>query len=117
MLLANTAPTIKITDKVIEKQSKSMMNTGNNYWLATRFTYSTYDSKGGTVSFSEDIAYEPYFMQYVRTDGIYDKYEMFRATRYNTSGTNYTQNCSLRPVITVPSNSVSNTEIGTEVNV
>ena len=117
MLLANTAPTIKITDKVIEKQSKSMMNTGNNYWLATRFTYSTYDSKGGTVSFSEDIAYEPYFMQYVRTDGIYDKYEMFRVTRYNTSGTNYTQNCSLRPVITVPSNSVSNTEIGTEVKI
>lgn len=117
MLLANTAPTIKTIDKATEKATKDMMNTGNNYWLATRYTYSTYDSKGGTISFSEDIAYEPYFMQYVRTDGNYAYYEKFRATGYNTSGTNYTQNCALRPVITVSANSVSNKEIGTEVKI
>ena len=117
MLLANTAPTIKTIDKATEKATKDMMNTGNNYWLATRYTYSTYDSKGGTISFSEDIAYEPYFMQYVRTDGNYANYEKFRATGYNTSGTNYTQNCALRPVITVSANSVSNKEIGTEVKI
>ena len=117
MLLANTAPTIKTINKATEKTAKSMINTGNNYWLATRYTYSTYDSKGGTISFSEDIAYEPYFMQYVRTDGDYASYEIFRVTGYNTSGTNYTKNCSLRPVITVPVNSVSHTEVGTEVKV
>ena len=119
MLLANTAPTIKVidTNKTTEKTAKSMINTGNNYWLATRNTGSNYNSEGGSISFSEDIAYEGYSVRYIRTDGNYSAYETFRTTGYNTSGTNYTQNCALRPVITVPANSVSNKEVGTEVKI
>ena len=119
MILANTAPTIKVidTNKTTEKTAKSMMNTGNNYWLATRNTGSNYNSESGSISFSEDIAYEGYSVRYIRTDGNYSAYETFRTTGYNTSGTNYTQNCALRPVITVPANSVSNKEVGTEVKI
>ena len=117
MLLANTATTIKSIDKATEKKAKSMINTGNNYWLATRSTWCSYDSKGGTVSFSEDIAYEVYEIKYIRTDENYTGYNLFEIDGYNTSGINYTYNCSLRPVITVPANSVSNKEIGTEVKI
>lgn len=117
MLLANTAPTIKIVNKITKKATHNMINTENNYWLATRYSDSAYDSKGGTVSFSEDIAYERYFMRWIKTDGNYDNYQMFVSNGYNTIGANYTQNCALRPVITIPANSISNKEIGTEVKI
>ena len=116
MLLANTAPTIKNIDttKTTEKSTKSMMSTGNNYWLATRNTGWTWNSQ---TEQKEDIAYETYNVRYVRDDGNYDLHEVFRTTGYNTSGTNYTRNCALRPVITVSANSVSNTEVGAEVKI
>ena len=114
MLLANTAPTIKGIDKATEKTTKSMINTGNNYWLATRIASWNWNSQ---TEQKEEIAYERYGMRYVRTDGNYTSSEIFRAAGYNTSGKNYTQNCALRPVITVPANSVSNKEIGTEVKI
>lgn len=116
MLLANTAPTIKNVDtsKTTEKPAKSMMNTGNNYWLTTRTAGWTWNSQ---TEQKEEIAYERYGIRYVRTDGNYTGYDLFGPNGYNTSGTNYTQNCALRPVITVPANSVSNKEIGTEVKI
>ena len=119
MLLADTAPTIKVidTNKTTEKPAKSMINTGNSYWLATRSTGCNYDSKGGTISYSEDIAYERYSIRYVRTDGTYTGYDLFGPDGYNTSGSRWTYNCALRPVITVQANSISNTEVGTEVKI
>lgn len=116
MLLANTAPTIKgiDTNKTTEKPVKSMMNTGNSYWLATRYANWKWNSQ---IEQKEEIAYEAYLMQYVRTDGNYTSSEIFRAAGYNTSGINWTQNCSLRPVIIVPEDSVSNIEVGTEVKI
>ena len=114
MLLANTAPTIKTIDKATEKTTKIMMNTGNNYWLATRTAGWTWNSQ---TEQKEEIAGERYGMRYVRTDGNYTGYDLFGTNGYNTSGTNGTQNCALRPVITVLSNSVSNKEIGTEVKI
>ncbi len=116
MLLANTAPTIKDIDtsKITEKTTKSMMSTGNNYWLATRSTGWTWNSQ---TEQKEDIAYEAYNVRYVTTDGNYASYEIFRVKGYNTSGTNYIQNCALRPIITVQANSVLNKEIGTEVKI
>ena len=116
MLLANTAPTIKNVDtsKTTEKPSKNMMNTGNNYWLATRTASWTWNSQ---TEKKEDIAVERYGIRYVRTDGNYTGYDLFGPSGYNTSGTNWTYNCALRPVITVPANSVSNKEIGTEVKI
>ena len=116
MLLANTAPTIKNVDtsKTTEKPAKSIMNTGNNYWLATRITSWNWNSQ---TEQKEEIAYERYGIRYVRTDGSYTNYDLFGTDGYNTSGTNYTNNCSLRPVITVSAKSVSNKEIGTEVKI
>ena len=114
MLLANTAPTIKIIDKITEKPAKNMMNTGNNYWLATRNTNWAWNSQ---TEQKEDIAIERYGIRYVRTDGNYTNYDLFGTDGYNTSGTNWTQNCALRPVITVLASSVSNTEVGTEVKI
>lgn len=112
MLLANTAPTIKIIDKTTEKKAKNMINTGNNYWLATRNVVWTWNSQ---TEQKEEIACESYRINYVKTDENYTSSEVFRVTGYNTSGTNYTQNCALRPVITVSASSVLNTEVGTEV--
>ena len=114
MLLANTAPTIKTIDKTTEKPAKSMMNTGNNYWLATRTASWGWNSQ---TEQTEENANEKYYIRYVRTDGNYAICEMFISKGYNTLGINYTQNCALRPVITVSANSVSNTEVGTEVKV
>ena len=114
MLLANTAPTIKTIDKATEKTTKSMINTGNNYWLATRNTNWSWNSQ---TEQKEEIAYERYGMRYVRTDGNYTEYDLFGPNGYNTSGTNWTYNCALRPVITVSAKSVSNTEVGTEVKI
>ena len=114
MLLANTAPTIKTIDKATEKTTQSMMNTGNNYWLATRYAWWSWNSQ---TEQKEDIAVERYGMRYVRTEGNYTGYDLFGTNGYNTSGSLEIRNCALRPVITVPSNSVSNKEIGTEVKI
>lgn len=114
MLLANTAPTIKTIDKATEKTTKSMINTGNNYWLATRFSWWNWNSQ---TEQKEEIAYERYGIRYVRTDGNYTGYDLFGPNGYNTSGSLGINNCALRPVITVLSNSVSNKEIGTEVKI
>ena len=114
MLLSNTAPTIKGIDKKIEKPSKTMMNTGNNYWLATRAAGWTWNSQ---TEQKEDIAYEAYGIIYGATDGNYYNFEMFKVSGYDIYGINYTKNYALRPVITVPSNSVLNIEVGTEVKI
>ena len=114
MLLANTAPTIKEIDKKTDKLSISMINTGNNYWLATRTAGWNWNSQ---TEQKEEIAYERYCIGCVISGGIYGNYNMFGPNGYNAYGTNYTFNCALRPVITVPANSVSNTEVGTEVKI
>ena len=114
MLLANTAPTIKTIDKATEKTTKSMINTGNNYWLATRNAGWNWNSQ---TEQNEDNSYEVYGIKYVRIDGNYTDYELFKINGYGTSGANYTYNSALRPVITVSANSISNKEIGTEVKV
>lgn len=115
MLKTTTGMTIKIVNKRTAKETESMINTGNNYWLATRATNTTYDSKGGEVQDSENVRYETYGMAYIRTYGAYASYTLFQVNGHNTSGTNSTQNCSLRPVITVPASCVSNTKVGTSV--
>ena len=115
MLLTGTGMTIRIENSRPAKETTSMMNTGNNYWLATRYSNSTYDSKGNTVPDSEDVRYEQYGIRYIRADGEYSYYEIFRVTGHNTSGTNYIYNCALRPVITVPGSCVPNKTVGTSV--
>ena len=115
MLLASTSPTIRNIKSTANKVSANMINTGNNYWLASRQTWYGYDSQGGKVQYSENIAYECYAMNYVRTDGVYSSYNIFQVNGFSTSGSNYTYNCALRPVVTVSEESVSNKTVGATV--
>ena len=115
MLLASTSPTIRIIKSTNNKASANMTGTGNNYWLASRQTWYNYDSQGGKVQYSENIAYECYAMNYVRTDGVYSSYKIFQVNGFSTSGSNYTYNCALRPVVTVSADSISNKTIGATV--
>ena len=111
MLMSGTNLKIQTMSRK-EKSTASMLNTGNNYWLATRDTNSWYDSKNNTVPDSEDVRYEEYRMSYIRTDGVYAYNTLFRVNDHNTSGSNSTINCALRPVITVPANSVQGATVG-----
>lgn len=115
MLLASTSPTIRNIKSTNNKSSANMIGTGNNYWLASRQTWYGYDSQGGKVQYSENIAYDCYAMNYVRTDGVYSNFNLFQVNGFNTSGSNNTTNCALRPVITVSADSVSNKTIGATV--
>ena len=115
MLLANTVTTIKRQNTKEAKPSISMINTGNNYWLATRYTDTWYDTKGGSVNYSEEIVNDRYYIVYIRADGVSTNSHLFNVEGQNTSGSNYTYNCAIRPVITVSARSVANTEIGTNV--
>ena len=49
MIVTSTGLTIKVVNSRTEKSTASMINTGNNYWLATRVSSSSYDTKGGSV--------------------------------------------------------------------
>ena len=115
MLLASTSPTIRSIKSATSKISEDIRNTGNNYWLASRQTWYGYDSQGGKVQYSENIAYECYAINYIRTDGAYTNYNLFKVNGFNTSGSNYTYNCALRPVITVDGSVISNKTVGTTV--
>ena len=115
MLVSETGMTIKTINSRKAKETEKMINTNNNYWLATRNAGSTWDSKGNTVPDSEDVRYETYQISYIRADGAYANYTMFQVNQHNTSGSNSTNNCALRPVITVPASSVSNKTVGTIV--
>ena len=112
MLVSSTGMTIKTINSRTEKSTTSMINTNNNYWLATRNATTTYDPQGGTVQDSEDVRYETYQISYIRADAAYANYTVFQVSQHNTSGSNNTYNCALRPVITVPASSVSNKTIG-----
>ena len=118
MLLANTVTIVKIIDKKTEKPSKSMISTGNNYWLATRYSDTFYESQGGSIQYDEKIVNDRYSIYYVSADEK-DRtyYQIFDVEGQNNSGINGTYNCTLRPVITVPANSVTNKEVGTEVKI
>ena len=119
MILKGTGMTIKVASTAA-KEAASMINTGNNYWLATRTTNTGYDSKNNTVPDSEKVRYETYGINYIRTDGVFTSYTIFLVTgngetNTNSSGSNYTYNCAIRPVITVPASCVPNTTVGTVV--
>ena len=114
MILKGTGMTIKTSSRTA-KETASMISTGNNYWLATRTTSSGYDSENDTVPDSEDVRYENYGINYIRTDGVFTTYNLFYVYAHGTSGTNYTNNCALRPVITVPASCVPNAKVGTVV--
>ena len=115
MLVSETGMTIKTINSRKAKETEKMINTNNNYWLATRNAGSTWDSKGNTVPDSEDVRYETYQISYIRADGAYANYTIFQVNQHYTSGSNSTNNCALRPVITVPASSVSNKTVGTIV--
>ena len=116
MLLASTSPTIGSIKSATNKISADIRNTGNNYWLASRQTWNGYNSQGGKVQYSENIAYDCYAINYIRTDGAYTNYNLFQVNGFNTTGSNYTYNCALRPVITVSADSVPDKTIGASVN-
>lgn len=116
MLLANTAPVLKSVSRT-NKNTISMLGTGNNYWLTTRWMQSAYDNTNGTTPYTEDLSYETYQMNYVRTDGVFTPATLFQtAKNYSTTGSNSTYNCALRPVITVSADSVPDKTIGASVN-
>ena len=116
MLVSSQGMTIKeVATRTAKEETASMLNTGNNYWLATRNTNSHWDSQSGEIPDSEDERYEEYKMTYIRADGEYANYTIFKIDGHNTSGTNITQNCALRPVITVPAECVPDTTIGASV--
>ena len=120
MIVKGTGMTIKTTNSRTSKGTTDLMNTGNNYWLATRTTSSSYNSENNTVPDSEEVRYETYGINYIKTDGVFASYTIFQitgnsTTNTNSSGSNYTYNCALRPVITVPASSVPNTNVGTVV--
>lgn len=115
MLLLGTGMTIRVAATRTAKEAADMIDTGNNYWLATRTTNSSYSSKdsaGNPVVDSEDVRYELYGINYIRTDGVFTSYTIFQVNYHNAYGSNYTYNCALRPVITVPGSCVSNKTIG-----
>lgn len=115
MLLANTNPTLRNQNR-INKETVNMISTGNNYWLATRYGYSTYDNPNGITPYSEELSFEGYQFNYVRTDGVYTSASVFQTqNNYNTTGSNITYNCALRPVITVSGDSIQNKTVGTTV--
>ena len=116
MLVLETGMTIKEMKTRTAKETEKMINTSNNYWLATRNTNSHWESKNNTVPDSEDVRYEQYNISYIRADGAYANYTLFQVNNGSkTSGSNTTYNCALRPVITVPASSVSNKTVGTIV--
>ena len=116
MLISSQGMTIKgLISRTAKEETASMINTGNNYWLATRYTNSHWDSQGDEIPDSEDVRYEEYRMTYIRADGEYATYTTFRIDGHNTSGTNSTNNCALRPVITVPAECVPDTTIGASI--
>ena len=115
MLLANTNPTLRNQNRT-NKETVNMISTGNNYWLATRYGYSDYTRTDGTTKYSEDLSIEVYQFNYVRTDGAYTTTTLFQTqNNYNTTGSNSTYNCALRPVITVSGDSIQNKTVGTTV--
>ena len=115
MLLANTNPTLRNQNRT-NKETVNMISTGNNYWLATRYGYSDYTRTDGTTKYSEDLSIEVYQFNYVRTDGTYTATKLFQTqNNYNTTGSNSTYNCALRPVITVSGDSIQNKTVGTTV--
>ena len=115
MLLANTNPTLRNQNRT-NKETVNMISTGNNYWLATRYGYSDYTRTDGTTKYSEDLSIEVYQFNYVRTDGTYTTTTLFQTqNNYNTTGSNGTYNCALRPVITVSGDSIQNKTVGTTV--
>ena len=118
MLAANTSPTITNLNRT-NKSTVSLMYTGNNYWLATRSAH--YDWNKGTdgkTPYSEELSNEYYQLAFARTDGAYSTSTVFNTNaNYNTTGNNASKNCSLRPVITVSAESVSDTSVGATVNV
>ena len=115
MLLVNTNPTLRNQNRT-NKETVNMISTGNNYWLATRYGYSDYTRTDGTTKYSEDLSIEVYQFNYVRTDGTYTATTLFQTqNNYNTTGSNSTYNCALRPVITVSGDSIQNKTVGTTV--
>ena len=115
MLLVNTNPTLRNQNRT-NKETVNMISTGNNYWLATRYGYSDYTRTDGTTKYSEDLSIEVYQFNYVRTDGTYTATTLFQTqNNYNTTGSNSTYNCALRPVITVDGSVISNKTVGTTV--
>ena len=114
MLLANTNPTLRNQNRT-NKETVNMISTGNNYWLATRYGYSDYTRTDGTTKYSEDLSIEVYQFNYVRTDGTYTTTLFQTQNNYNTTGSNSTYNCALRPVITVSGDSIQNKTVGTTV--
>lgn len=117
MLVSSTGMTIKTLNLRTEKSSVSMLNTDNNYWLATRYANSGYDSQGGTVADSENMRTENYGIRYIRADGIYANYNLFNVKQQETSGSNSKHNCALRPVITVPADRIENKTVGAVVEI
>ena len=118
MLVANTSPTIMNLNRT-NKSTVSMMNTGNNYWMATRTDYYTWNKgSDGKTAYSEDLSYEYYQMALVGTDGEWLTYTMFQTNQnYSTSGSNQGGSCALRPVIAVSADSVQDKSEGASVNV
>ena len=117
MLAANTSPTITNLNRT-NKSTISMMNTGNSYWFATRTEWCGYNNADGKTPYSEELSNEYYQFAFARTDGVYSTFTVFNTNEnYNTTGTNASTNCSIRPVITVSADSVSDTSVGATVNV
>ena len=118
MLAANTSPRIMKLN-ITNKSTVSMMNTGNNYWLATRSAYYSWNQgTDGKTPYSEELSIDYYQLGYVRTDGARATYILFKVGQnYATSGSNGSGSCSLRPIITVSADSVSDTSVGATVNV
>ena len=116
ILAAGDTVIIKSRSMTAKSDVASLMNTGNQYWLASRFTNTWYESNSGKTAYSESIVHERYEFSYIRTDGGFaDFYSLFDVYGYNTSGSNGSYNCALRPVITVPASLVSDKTIGAKV--
>ena len=101
-----------------DKQTAQYMYTGNQYWIATREMETAYDSnawkdKGGDT---DDHRYEVYRLEYSRTDGTLSTIDLFVIYYTKTSGTNQSQTCALRPVITVSGDLIKDKSIGAKVS-
>ncbi len=62
IVATGSTTTIKGRKMTAKSNVASLMNTGNQYWLASRFTNTWYESNSGKTAYSESIVHERYVL-------------------------------------------------------
>ena len=88
------------------------------FTLLLHFAFNGISGTNGDKVYSEELSAEYYQMSLMKSYGEYSTFTIFSTKgNYSLSGSNYTTNCALRPVITVSADSVSDTSEGASANI